>query len=229
MELKKYPKHDLSLKIGMFRNLGLTVSLFLVILAFELPGSGNQDIIDLAGVQDDFEEIINIPPTVQPPPPKPITQIREIREIPNEVEIEEEIELELDIEMTEITIVEDIDFSMSAAPEEEVDEIFLIVEDEPEFPGGIQAFYEFVGERLRYPPTAARMGIQGRVYLEFVVDKDGTLGDMRVVKGIGAGCDQEAIRVLKLVPKFKPGKQRGKPVKVRMVIPIFFKIADQSL
>ena len=224
MELKKYPKYDLSLKIGMFRNLGLTISLGLIILAFELPGNGQGNIIDLTMINEEVEEIVNIPPTIQPPPPKPPIQIRDIREIPNEAEIEEDIEIELDVEVTESTIIEEIMFTMGEMGEEEIEEIFTIVEDAPEFPGGIQAFYDFIGKNLKYPSRASRVGIQGKVFVQFVVDKDGSLRDIEVVRGVSDSCDKEAIRVMKLVPKFKPGKQRGKPVKVRMVVPIVFKL-----
>ena len=98
----------------------------------------------------------------------------------------------------------------------------LVVEDDPQFPGGIEAFYAFVSEQIRYPSAARKAQVQGRVYVQFVIEKDGSLTDMQVLKGIGAGCDEEAIRVLQLVPKFIPGKQRGVPVRVRIVFPIYF-------
>ena len=225
MELKKSPEHDLSKKTGMFLNLGLTLSLLIVILAFEWPNRGSEEIMDFGELDADFEDIMEIPPTDQPPPPPPKVQIPEIIEVPDEKELEEEIEVELDVEMTEETVVEDIVFEQ-APEEEEVDEIFTIVEDQPEFPGGMQAFYSFVSKRMKYPSQAKRMGIEGRVYLEFVVGKDGAVTNVRSVKGIGAGCDEEAVRVMKTVPKFKPGKQRGRAVKVKMVMPIYFKLAN---
>lgn len=225
METKKAPEHDLTKKSGMFLNLGLTISLLIVILAFEWPNRGDDEIIDLGQVDDDFEDIMEIPPTEQPPPPPPKVQIPEIIEVPDEEEIEEEIEVELDVEVTEETVVEDIVFEEAPA-EEEVDEIFTIVEDQPEFPGGMQAFYNYVGKKMKYPSQARRMGIEGRVYVEFIVDKDGSVTNVRSVKGIGAGCDEEAVRVMSDVPKFKPGKQRGNPVKVKMVLPIYFKLAN---
>lgn len=225
MEVKKAPEHDLSKKTGMFLNLGLTLSLLIVILAFEWPNSGDEEIMDFGELETDFEDIMEIPPTEQPPPPPPKVQIPEIVEVPDEEEIEEEIEVELDVEVTEETVVEDIVFE-EAPEEEEVDEIFTIVEDQPEFPGGMQAFYQFVGKKIKYPSQARRMGIEGRVYVEFIVDKDGSVTNVRSVKGIGAGCDEEAVRVMKTVPKFKPGKQRGRPVKVKMVMPIYFKLAN---
>lgn len=223
MELKKNPKYDLARQSGMLLNLGLSLSLLLVIVAFEWRSYDDAGILDLGQVEDDFEDIMEIPPTEQPPPPPPKIQLPEIVEVPDEEEIEEEIEVELDVEVTEETVVEDIIFE-EAPEEEEVDEVFTIVEDQPQFPGGMPAFYKFVGDNMKYPAQARRMGIEGRVFVQFVVDKDGSVTEVTAVKGIGAGCDEEAERVLRSSPKFKPGKQRGRAVKVRMVLPIIFKL-----
>lgn len=225
MEPKKNPKVDLSKKSGLFMNIGLTVSLALVIVAFEWRTYDDSGLVDLGQVEDDFEDIMEIPPTEQPPPPPPKVQLPEIIEVPDEEEIEEEIEVELDVEVTEETVIEDIVFEEEPA-EEVVDEVFTIVEDQPEFPGGMAAFYKYVGDNMDYPSQARRMGIEGRVYVQFVVDKDGSVTEVKAVKGIGAGCDEEAERVLREAPKFKPGKQRGRPVKVRMVLPIIFKLSN---
>ncbi|MAE85698.1 MAG: energy transducer TonB [Flammeovirgaceae bacterium] len=225
MEPKKNPKVDLTRKSGMLMNIGLCVSLLSVIVAFEWRTYDESGILDLGQVQDDFEDIMEIPPTEQPPPPPPKIQLPEIIEVPDEEEIEEEIEVELDVEVTEETVIEDIVFE-EAPEEEEVEEVFTIVEDQPEFPGGMAAFYKFVGDNMDYPSQARRMGIEGRVYVQFVVDKDGSVTEVTAVKGIGAGCDEEAERVLRTAPKFKPGKQRGRAVKVRMVLPIIFKLSN---
>ena len=222
MELKKNPKNDLSRMSGLFLNIGLSISLLLVIVAFEWRTYDNSGLLDLGMVQDDFEDLMEIPPTEQPPPPPPKIQLPEIIEVPDEEEIEEEIEVELDLEVTEEEVVED--FVFEEAPEEEVDEVFTIVEDQPAFPGGNAAFYKFVASNMTYPAQARRMGIEGRVFVQFVVDKDGSVTEVKAVKGIGAGCDREAERVLNSSPKWTPGKQRGRSVKVRMVLPIIFKL-----
>lgn len=125
--------------------------------------------------------------------------------------------------MTEETVIEEVVFE-EAPEEEEVDEIFTIVEDQPAPDGGMAAFYQFVQKKLKYPAQARRMGIEGKVFVQFVVDKDGTLTEVKAVKGIGAGCDEEAVRVIEGAPKWKPGKQRGRSVKVRMILPITFKL-----
>lgn len=223
MEAKKNPKIDENKRVGTFRNLGFTISALAVIIAFEMPSRGNQEITDLGQLDADFEELLEIPPTTQPPPPPPKVQIPEIVEIPDDEEIEEQVEVELDVEVIEETTIEE--FVFTEAPEEEkTEEVLTIVEHMPEFPGGKDAFKKFLSKNLKYPKIARRMGIEGRVYVEFVVAKDGSLDDMRVVKGVGAGCDEEAYRVMSLVPKFNPGKQRGNPVPVRMIIPIFFRL-----
>lgn len=108
---------------------------------------------------------------------------------------------------------------------EKQEEIFLIVEEAPEPTNGMKAFYEYIGQNLKYPREARFSGIQGRVFLQFVVDTDGSLTDIKVLKGIGMGCDEEAVKVLESYPeKWKPGMQRGKAVKTRLSLPIVFKL-----
>lgn len=223
MEVKKYPHADLTKKTGLFFNIGLCLSLLLVITAFEWRFYDQGNLMDLALDNEDLEEILDIPVTEQPPPPPPVIQQPEIIEVPDEEEIEEEIEVNLDVEITEDAVFEDILFD-DAPAEEEVEEIFQVVEDQPEPIGGMEAFYKYVSKNLDYPAQARRMGIEGRVFVQFVVDKDGTITDVVAIRGIGAGCDEEAVRVIKEAPKWKPGKQRGRAVKVRMVLPITFKL-----
>ena len=103
-------------------------------------------------------------------------------------------------------------------------EVFSVVEELPEFEGGMDAFYRYIGSKLRYPLQARQMGIEGKVSVEFVVEKDGSLSNVKSIKGIGAGCDAEAVRVVQEAGSFKPGAQRGKPVRVRMVLPVIFKL-----
>ena len=220
---KKTPQADLTKKSGLFLNIGLVASLLLVILAFEWKFYDDGNLADLGQVNDDFEEMLDIPPTEQPPPPPPKIQQPEIIEVPDDEEIEEEIEVDLDVEITDDEVIEDIVFE-EVVEEEVADEIFTIVEQQPEFPGGMGAFYTFVQKKMSYPSQARRMGIEGKVFVQFVVDKQGNITDVVAVKGIGAGCDEEAVRVIKESPKWKPGKQRGKSVKVRMILPITFKL-----
>ena len=223
MELKKNPKADLTKTAGLYRNIGLVLSLAIVLFAFEYKSYDDDGVKNLGQVADDFEDLMEIPPTEQPPPPPPKIQQPEIIEVPDEEEIEEEIEVDLDVDMTEETVIEEVVFE-EAPEEEEADEIFTIVEDQPGFPGGMGAFYTYVSKNLKYPNQARRMGIEGKVFVQFVVDKQGNITEVSAIKGIGAGCDEEAARVIKSSPKWSPGKQRGKAVKVRMILPITFKL-----
>jgi protein TonB len=223
MEAKKNPKADLTKKSGLFLNIGFVVSLLLVIAAFEWRSYEKSDLLDLGQVNDDFEEMTEVPLTQQPPPPPPKIQQPEIIEVPDEEEIEEEIEVDLDVEITEDTEIEEIVFE-EPIEEEETDEIFQIVENPASFKGGIGAFYQYVQKNMKYPSQAQRMGLEGKVFVEFVVGKEGKITDVKVLRGIGAGCDEEAIRVLKNSPAWSPGKQRGRAVRQRMVLPITFKL-----
>ena len=219
---KKSPEADVTRKSGLYLNIGLVVSLLVVIIAFEWRFYDDGSLADLGQVSDDFEEILDIPVTEQPPPPPPKIQQPEIIEVPDEEEIEE-IEVNLDVEITEEKAIEAIVFE-EPVEEEVADEVFIIVEQQPEFPGGMGAFYQYVHKKLKYPSQARRMGIEGRVFVQFVVDKKGNITEVQAVKGIGAGCNEEAVRVIKSSPKWKAGKQRGKAVKVRMILPITFKL-----
>lgn len=223
MEAKKTENADLNKKTGLYFNIGLVITMAVIVFAFEKKSYDDSNIVLSGQINDDFEDLLDIPPTEQPPPPPPKIQQPEIIEVPDEEEIEEEIEVDLDVEITEEEVIEDIVFDDE--PEEEVaDEIFTIVEESATPDGGMQAFYKYVQKKLKYPSQARRMGIEGRVFVEFVVDKDGTLTSVKAIKGIGAGCDEEAVRVIKSHPKWSPGKQRGKAVKQKIVLPITFQL-----
>ncbi len=104
------------------------------------------------------------------------------------------------------------------------EDIFMSVEEAPEFPGGVAKMYEYLGSELVYPREAKENSIEGRVFVKFVVNKEGEVGDFEILKGIGSGCEDEAIRVLKSMPSWNPGKQDGKPVNVYFTMPILFKL-----
>ena len=109
--------------------------------------------------------------------------------------------------------------------EEEEEEIFMVVESMPEFPGGQQELFKYLAENVKYPVIAQENGIQGRVICQFVVNKDGSIVDVQAVRSSGEpSLDKEAIRVIKSMPKWKPGKQRGKPVRVKYTVPVNFRL-----
>jgi protein TonB len=132
----------------------------------------------------------------------------------------------MDNEITEETKVEVITIQPQEVEKEDPNEIFLVVEETAAPVGGMNAFYEYVGKKMagKYPAQARRMGLEGRVFVEFVVEKNGKLTDVKAIKGIGAGCDELAVKVVQEAPAWKPGKQRGKPVRQKMVLPIVFKL-----
>ena len=223
MEAKKTDSADLTKKSGFFLSIGLIFTMVLVVSAFEWR-QYDEGIVDLQGKNiNNFEETMEVPPTEQPPPPPPSVQQPQVVEVPDEEEIKDDIKVNLDVEVTDQTKIEEI-VVQAAEPEEETDQVFTIVEESATPKGGMGAFYKFVGDKIKYPPQARRMGIEGRVFVEFVIGKDGSLSEVRAIKGIGAGCDEEAVRIVQSAPAWNPGKQRGKPVKQRYTLPIIFKL-----
>lgn len=223
IEYKRKSHKQFKANVLLFFSMGLTISLLLVIFLFEYKSYDSGEQLDIMTASTSMDELIEIPVTKQPPPP-PQQKIQQPNIIAvTEEEIIEEIEVDFDVEMTED---EAIDYDMPTEieePEDEVaEEIFTIVEDQPQPQGGLQGFYTYVSNEIKYPSTAIHLGIEGKVFVQFVVNSDGSLTDFVVVKGIGGGCDEEAIRVLENAPNWIPGKQRGKPVRVRMMVPIFF-------
>ncbi|EMR04549.1 energy transducer TonB [Cesiribacter andamanensis] len=226
MEPKKNPKYDLSRKSTLFFNIGLVISLLMVVVAFEWKSY--DEVADLSGyVGDDDIEILDIPITEQPPPPPPQEVPKELEII--EVEDEEEVEDEPPIQdMADIETESVIETPVIVAPpvkKEVVQEIFDIVEEEAQPRGGMQAFYEFLGKNIDYPRQAVRLSIEGTAYVRFVIDEQGNVESAEVVEGreLGYGLDEEAIRVIKLT-KWTPGKQRGRAVKQRKILPVKFKL-----
>lgn len=210
----------------MFLSIGLIISLALVIFAFEWKTYDKPEVVNLQNIQLQGEEILDIPMTEQPPPLAPKKMAVTVIEVPDIEEVEEEIDIDLDIETNEQMVMEDVAYEEVEVEEEETDEVFLIVEKAPEPAGGLQEFYSYIAKEINYPSAALRAHIGGRVFVQFVVNKDGSLSDFNVVKGIGLGCDEEAVRVLKKAPNWIPGKQRGKEVRVRMILPVNFLFKD---
>jgi len=228
MEAKKNPSVDIYAKSWMFRSLGLMVSLGLLSFAFEWRSYDTPESQLQVRNTNTTEEVLDIPPTEQPPPPPPQISQAQIIEVADEEKIKEEIKVHLDIEVTDQTRIEHIVVQAPVAEpeEEETEQIFTIVEETASPKGGMASFYTYVKDNIQYPAAARRLGIQGKVYVEFVIAKDGTLTDVHVVKGIGAGCDEEAVRIVQAAPPWNPGRQRGKPVKQRYTLPIIFKMAS---
>lgn len=227
MEAKKTPSADLTKKVGMFTNLGLAVAVGLTLAAFEYKSFDDSGLKDLGSVADNFEELLDVPITQQPPPPPPPPPMEQpvIEEIPDEVEIEEKIEVNFDVDVKETTVIKEVAIKEVVIEEEKADQIFDVVETQPNPPGGMSGWNKYLSNNLKYPTQARRMGVEGTVIVVFVINTDGSIQDVEVLRGIGGGCDEEAVKVVTNAPKWEPGKQRGKPVRTRMRLPIRFKLS----
>ena len=225
MEEKKSPKANLENKKLMFIQIGMVISLLIAWLAFEHKSYDRREIdeslLNREVVID--EEMVEITKQEEQKPqpvevPKQTTQLEIVED---DVEVED-IEINAEVDQTEV-IEEYVPVEVE---EEEVSEteVFTIVEEMPAYPGGDAKLYEYLGKNIKYPQIARESGIQGRVFVNFVVEPDGSVSNVKVMRGIGGGCDEEAVRVIKTMPKWKPGKQRGKAVRVTYTIPVVFKL-----
>ena len=225
MEEKKSPKANLENKKLMFTQIGLIIALLIAWLAFEHKSYDKRELdeslLNREVVLD--EEMVEITKQEEQKPqpvemPKQTTQLEIVQD---DVETED---LNINAEVEQNEVIEE--YVAPEVVEEEVveQEIFQIVEEMPAFPGGEAKLMEYVGKNIKYPQIARETGIQGRVFIGFVVEPDGSVSNVKLLRGIGGGCDEEAMRVVKSMPKWKPGKQRGKAVRVSYQIPVFFKL-----
>ncbi|MBQ0016247.1 MAG: energy transducer TonB [Bacteroidales bacterium] len=227
MELKKNPGADLENRKGLFLEIGLTVILVVALVAFNVKSFDQEEVEIMARTaMEEIEDVVIQTAEDTPPPPPP-----EQPEVATELTIVEDdavIENELGIvdmgdnqnqaqeEFVPVEVVEEV--------EEVEEEIFTVVENDPEYPGGMESLYKYLGENIKYPSLAKENNITGKVYVTFVVEKDGSIANPRILRDIGGGCGQEAIRVVKSMPKWKPGKQRGKAVRVQFNLPVSFNL-----
>lgn len=225
MRTLKSSKADLEDKKFIFKEIGLILVLAVILLAFEMKSYEKHE-IDLLSQRVDVtqEEMVEITlhEKTPPPPPIPIQQTSVIEIVENDIEIEQEIEI--DVEANQETIIQEY-IPINVIEEEEVaeeEQVFVIVESMPEFPGGEAARLAYLNENMKYPMMARESGIQGRVFMTFVVEKDGSITDVRVLRGIGGGCDEAALKVVQNMPRWIPGKQRNVPVRVQFNMPINF-------
>ena len=225
MEEKKSPKANLENKKLMFMQIGMIISLLIAWLAFEHKSYDKRQIdeslLNREIVLD--EEMVEITKQEEqkPQPVEAPQQTTQLEIVDDDVETED---LNINAEVEQNEVIEE--YVAPEVVEEEVSEteIFQIVEEMPSFPGGEGKLMEFVAKNIKYPQIARETGIQGRVFVGFVVEPDGSISNVKLLRGIGGGCDEEAMRVIKSLPKWKPGKQRGKPVRVSYQIPVFFKL-----
>lgn len=223
MEEKKSPKANLENKKLTFILIGLIISLAVAWAVFEIKSYDKREIADIGRtVEVVEEEMVEITKQEQKPQPVEVPkQTTQIQVVEDDVEVED-IEINADVDQNEV--IEE--YVAPEVVEEEIEEaeIFTVVEEMPEFPGGMAKLADYLAKNIKYPQLARESGIQGRVYINFVVEHDGSVTNVKVMRSLGGGCDEEAVRVVKSMPKWKPGKQRGKPVRVSYNLPVNFKL-----
>jgi len=219
MEVKKSPKADLEGKKSTWLLIGYVFILALMFVAFEWTDRDKQ-VTDVV-----FEEEI-IPITEQEqkqaPPPPEAPKVEEVLQIVENDAKVEETAIQASEETGQAVEVKYVPVEVEEEPEEQ--QIFQVVEEMPEFPGGMAECLKFLGKNIKYPTISQENGVQGKVIVQFVVNKDGSIVDPVVVRSVDPYLDKEALRVIKTMPKWKPGKQRGKAVRVKYTVPVTFKL-----
>ncbi len=229
MEVKKSAGASLENKSSDFLLMGLVVALGFLFIFFEWTTTDVKK-IETQDAQAIFEEEEMMEVTVQkdvpPPPPAavapPPVVAPEIKVVENTVETKD-IEIKSSEETGEAVEAAPID----NGPEEvEEEEIFMRVEKAPAFPGGQKAMMEYLMKNIKYPAACQEAGIQGRVIVSFVVNKDGTIQNVEVIRGVHEKLDAEAVRVVKSMPAWSPGEQQGRKVRSKFQLPVFFRLAS---
>ena len=228
MEVKKSPKADLEKGKTMGILMGMIVGLAVLFVGFEwsdreITIATSEGVADI--IAEEEVEITRPEDTPPPPPPPPAPAVAEVLTV-----------VEDDVKLDDVDIVSSEDDASSAQveaytppavveeEEESSQQIFTVVETMPEFPGGQGALLQYLSKSIKYPVIAQENGIQGRVVVQFVVTKTGSIGQVRVVRKVDPDLDAEAVRVVKSLPKFVPGKMNGHPVNVWFTLPVVFKL-----
>ena len=228
MDLKKNPKADLEKRRGLYLEIGLVVILVAALVAFNVKSYDKEEKEQVERMaSEEIEDVViqtqqeELPP---PPPPEAPEVTTEFEIVEDDAVIENEVDMSAFQRQEEATNIEITPVVVEEEEEEEEQQIFTVVENDPEFPGGMEALYKYLRQNIKYPQLARDNNITGRVYVTFVVERDGSIANPRVLKDIGGGCGQEAIRVVKSMPKWTPGKQRGKAVRVQFNLPVSFNL-----
>lgn len=227
MEVKKSPKADLEGRKSTWLLIGYVVVLAFMFVAFEWS---RRDVkIDVSQAVSDIvfeEEIIPITetPEQQAPPPPEAPKVAELLEIvDNKVEVQETTQVMNEDHVAKVDVTyKPPQAVVEEEPEEQV--IFDVVESMPEFPGGQAALMQYLAKNIKYPTISQESGTQGRVIVQFVVNRDGGIVDAKVVRSVDPYLDKEALRVVGTMPKWTPGKQRNKPVRVKYTLPVMFRL-----
>jgi protein TonB len=228
---KKYPKHVIiSLLLG-FSFLGAVVAYPLINAYINKSVLMSKSGVEIGVEMRDIPNEESAPPPPPPPPPEAMVEnvkftapvVVEDSMVETNFASMDDLNQRPNTEAPGSNVEVEIQESTPAILEEPpVQEIFTVVEEQPSFPGGEEARIGFLLQSIKYPEEAKELGIQGKVFVTFVIETDGSITDVKVLRGIGGGCDEEAIRVVSLMPKWIPGKQRGTSVRVQFNLPIKF-------
>lgn len=228
MEVKKSKKASLEGTQSTSILMGIVVGLSFMFIAFEYA---QRDIvideIDMSGDILVEEEIIEITRRFTPPPPPPPETVQaDLIDIVEDNTLEEEVEFQSTEDEQKDAVIINYNYGEGDGEGEVYadEEIFAVVEEMPSFPGGDAALMSYITKNIKYPSIATENGIQGRVICTFVINRDGKVTNAEVIRSVDPSLDKEALRVINNMPAWKPGKQRGKPVRVKYTLPIVFRL-----
>ena len=227
MEIKKSEHADLEKGKSTSLLIGFVIALGVMFVALEWTQREVEDNSEIYTAKDVSLNEEMIPITLPekktvPPPPAAVTKADIIEIVEDDADIEEDIMASTE-DNVEWVDLDDYDV-VEVEPEPEEEEIFMVVEDQPEFPGGTAALLEYLRKNIKYPAICRENNIQGRVLVTFIVNKDGAIVEPEVVKSVNPSLDKEALRVISQMPNWKPGSQRGKPVRVKYTVPVNFRL-----
>ncbi|MBR6857287.1 MAG: energy transducer TonB [Bacteroidaceae bacterium] len=227
MEINKSERADLERGKGTSLLIGFVIALGVMFVALEWTQREVEDNSELYTARDVSLNEEMIPITLPekktvPPPPAAVTKAEIIEIVEDDADIEEDIMASTE-DNVEWVDIDEYDV-VTVEPEPEEEEIFMVVEDQPEFPGGTAALLEYLRKNIKYPAICRENNIQGRVLVTFIVNKDGAIVEPEVVKSVNPSLDKEALRVISQMPNWKPGSQRGKPVRVKYTVPVNFRL-----
>ncbi|MDR0750763.1 MAG: TonB family protein [Tannerellaceae bacterium] len=228
MEIKKSKKADLEGGKGLSLLMGMVFGLAVMFVGFEW---GTYDVVvatsdAIADVIAEEEIEITRPEDTPPPPPPPPPPVASevLNVVEDNVELEQQEIISSEDNQMEAQVQTYVAPAVVEEEEESSQQIFTVVEEMPQFPGGDGELLSFLGRSIKYPVIAQENGIQGRVTCSFVVNRDGSVVDAEILRGVDPSLDKEALRVINTMPKWIPGKQRGKPVRVKYTVPVTFRL-----
>ena len=229
MEIKKTDKADLENKRALFIQIGLLVALSIIIFAFEYKtyDNKNSNIAQRQSVQEVQEVVMATQEDTPPPPPEetPPAETTEFEIVDDSQKITQEFNVSSFAQTSNVAAtVGKIQIKSEDEGVQEEQTIFTVVEQEASFPGGLEELGKYLAKSIKYPQQARETGTKGKVILTFVVERDGSITDIKVLRDIGSGCGEEAKRVVSEMPKWQPAKQRGKAVRQQFNLPVTFNL-----